>query len=204
MMKRRIFLLALVLTLTVSSVYAARLSQRQAALAEKLVRLHVVAASDSEHDQTVKLRVRDAVLQCVASLTERCTTTEQARTQIAGHLAEISRAANDCLRACGETATACVRLCEEAFDTRDYETFSLPAGRYTALRVEIGAATGHNWWCVVYPMLCLPATSDDFAEAAQAGGFSQDETAWMTEDTPRYRVRFKALEYLQRLLRIFQ
>ena len=203
-MKKRIFLLAMVLMLTVCSVYAAQTVRQQAALAEKLVRLHVVAASDSEHDQAVKLRVRDAVLQCVEKLVEGCTDAGQARARIAQQLPQIETAANRCLQACGEQKSACVSLRNEQFPTRTYETFALPAGVYAALRVEIGEAEGHNWWCVVYPALCTPAAAEDFEETAQAGGFSEEETQWLTESKPQYTLRFKSLEYLQKLFSLFR
>ena len=85
----------------------------------------------------------------------------------------------------------------ELFPTRDYETFSLPAGRYTALRVTIGEGQGHNWWCVVYPALCLSASAGELEAAAQAAGLSDGEIALITGESGGYELKFKALEWLE-------
>jgi len=140
-------------------------------LSEDLIRLHVVADSDSAEDQDIKLLVRDAVLRSLEQDLKNMASMEQARAYLQENLPRIQSIANDVLEAAGMDADAAVSLCREAFDTRTYDTFSLPAGVYESLRIVIGAGEGHNWWCVVFPSLCLPATSDGFAQAAQTAGF---------------------------------
>lgn len=195
MKKRTISLLLLfVCVLTVTG--CAVLQDQQQRMAEKLIRLHVVADSDAAEDQRVKLVVRDAVLAEAGAL---LTGASDARAAIAGGLSRLEDAANAALRAAGSSDTARVSFRRELFPTRDYSTFSLPAGVYPSLRVTIGAGAGHNWWCVIFPSLCTPATADGFEAAALAGGFSQAEIDLMTRAGEGYTVKFKSLELLQAL-----
>ncbi len=141
------------------SIYTADTLVRQRRLARKTVRLHVIANSDEAADQAQKLRVRDGVLACVSGLTADCETADDARECIAAHLPEIAEAAQRVLAGSGYDVT--VSLGPETYGTRDYASFSLPAGTYPSLRVQIGEAAGKNWWCVVFPTLCTAATSDE-------------------------------------------
>lgn len=164
-------------------------------LAEKTIRLHVVANSDSAEDQTQKLQVRDAVLEKVAQITETCSDAASAKREIALHIDEIREAAQK------ETAyDVQVRLGTEQFETRYYDTFTLPAGEYPALRVNLGKAQGHNWWCVVFPSLCTAATSDALERTAAVGGFDSEETELIEGGEEAYELRFKSFEWLQALL----
>jgi len=170
------------------------LTAEQRSLSSKIVRLHVVANSDSAADQAVKLQVRDAVL-------------AQTQTLLAGRedpvaalregLPQIETAANKALARAGDVHRAKASLGRELFPTREYETFSLPAGRYTALRVTIGEGDGHNWWCVVYPSICLSASAADFEQAAQAAGLTDGEIRLITEESDGYVLKFKAIELLE-------
>lgn len=162
-----LFLLAAVL-------FAVDVWQDKKALQENLIRLHIVANSDSPEDQAIKLQVRDAVIRHLQPKVEDLTNKEQAMAFIASHLAEVQAAANQVLAELGEDDRAVVSLGEEVFDTRKYDTFSLPAGVYDSLRIRIGEGKGKNWWCVVFPSLCVPATSDGFEESAVSAGFSED------------------------------
>lgn len=173
------------------------LTAQQRDLSQKLIRLHVVANSDTARDQEVKLKVRDAVL----AVTNRVTATHpgDARQALADSLPEIERAANACLAAQGSPERAAVTLRRELFPTREYGTFALPAGTYTALRVTIGEGEGHNWWCVVFPSLCMTASMDEFEEAAQTAGLTQDEIGLITEENGGYKLKFRTLELLERL-----
>ncbi len=195
-MKKRIISLVLlgisVLTVTACAALQAQ-SQR---MAEKIIRLHVVANSDSDVDQAVKLRVRDAVLREAQNVLSDASDAKQA---IAAQLPALEAAANAELRRQGSGDTACVSFRRELFPTRDYDTFSLPSGVYQSLRVTIGEGAGHNWWCVIFPSLCVPATADGFADAAAAGGFSDAEIGLMTRANGAYTVKFRSLELLQAL-----
>lgn len=167
-------------------------------LRQELIRLHIVAASDSEEDQMLKLRVRDAVVSSLREDLRSVTDTEQARAYLQENLFRIEEVANRALREAGCVDVARASLQLEEFDIRYYDTFTLPAGVYEALRITIGDGEGHNWWCVAFPSLCLGATVEEFEEAAYCAGFSDTLTGTLTgEDT--YEVRFFILDALGRL-----
>lgn len=198
-MKFKIFLWILLVFSAAVGIFALDSLLTQRALAAKTVRLHVVANSDSEDDQAQKLRVRDTVVNTVAALTADCTNAAQARQTIGEHLGEIEAAAQETLRGENSDYRVRVSLGTEQFETRRYDTFTLPAGQYPALRVNIGAAEGKNWWCVVFPSLCMAATSDAVRQCAEVGGYDGAESALVTGGEERYVVRFKTLEWLQKL-----
>lgn len=182
-------LVAAALTMTVTA-----LQQEQAALAEKLIRLHVVANSDSEMDQQLKLQVRDAVLNKAEQVVQYA---EDPAAALQAALPLLKETAETCLRKCGSTQAAEVSLKYERFPTRAYETFSLPAGVYPSLRIVLGEGKGHNWWCVVFPSVCLRAVSQVEAAAVSAG-FSEGEIHMITHPE-EYVFKFKILELLQQL-----
>ena len=171
------------------------ISDRQT-LNEELLRLHVVAASDSEADQAIKLRVRDAVINSISEDLAKIGDMEAAKQYIRENLPKIQRTANDTLKALGCTDEAVATLREELFDTRVYDTFTLPAGVYEALRITIGEGEGKNWWCVAFPTLCIPATSEGFEEVAAGAGFSETLTGTLEGE---YEIRFYLLDLLGRL-----
>ena len=193
--KSKQVILALALALAATAIVATALLREQQALSEKLIRLHVVANSDSEADQAVKLRVRDAVLAVTEPLMEGA---EDPYAALSDALPEIESAAADCLAALGVSDHVAVTLGPEAYPTRVYESFSLPAGQYTSLRVTIGAGEGHNWWCVVFPSICFAATSTDLESAAATAGFSDGEVQLITEPDS-YQLKFKAMEWVEQL-----
>lgn len=164
-------------------------------LNEELIRLHVVANSDSEEDQAVKIQVRDAVIASMEADLQKVADVEQARAYLLANLPKLQQVANDTLAAAGFPPDAVVSLCREAFDTRFYDTFTLPAGVYEALRITIGAGEGHNWWCVTFPGLCLPATTEGFAAEAVGAGFSDSLTGALTGEE-EYEIRFFLLDAL--------
>ena len=158
-----------------------------------VIRLHIIAASDTEEDQALKLSVRDAVLgvygSALTSYPDRDSAAEAAREMLPG----IRSLAEQTLREAGCDKPVSVTLTEEEYPTRDYETFSLPAGRYLSLRVLIGEAEGHNWWCVLYPPLCLDtATDGELLTDAEWGLLTENGGG-------HYRVKFKLLEWLKKV-----
>ena len=155
-MKKRYITAVCCLLAAVLTSLCASLQAQQQRLAEKLIRLHVVANSDTREDQRVKLLVRDAVLETADGLLRDAQNPEAA---LQTGLPELERAANEKLASLGCEETASVSLRRELFPTREYETFRLPAGVYRTLRVSIGQAGGHNWWCVMYPAMCIPLAS---------------------------------------------
>ena len=148
-------LLAFILTLA-AVLSTVSLEGTAAGLEEKVLRLHVLAASDSEDDQRLKLLARDAVMEYLSPLLADCGSREEAAAMAEEHLAQLARLAAD---AAGQCATAC--LVRENFPTREYGTFALPAGEYTALRIELNEGVGQNWWCVVFPPLCLAEAEEE-------------------------------------------
>lgn len=195
-MKKRVISIALLLGCVLMLVSASVLQTEQQRLSEKLIRLHVVANSDSAHDQQIKLRVRDAILEKAQPLLQDA---DDPRGGLEANLDELAQTAQTCLRELGENRTVRVRLGKELFPTREYETFALPAGVYESLRVTIGEGGGHNWWCVVFPSICLTASMDELELAAQTAGFSDGEIRLITGADEGFVLKFRALELLQRL-----
>ncbi len=195
-MKKRILSAALALLSALVLLGGYALTAEQRALSEKLVRLHVVANSDAEADQAVKLQVRDAVLEEAERVLDGA---EDPIAALQEALPEIEAAAERTLDEAGSPDHAVATIGRELFPTRDYETFSLPAGTYTSLRVTIGAGQGHNWWCVVYPSLCMSASMDEFERAAQTAGLTEGEIGLITESSEGYVLKFKSMELLERL-----
>ena len=193
-MKRHLRRIALLL-FAVICVYGWGIATDSQALRDQLLRLHVVGASDSKEDQDVKLLVRDAVLQSLEEGLEDVKDVDAAMDYVARMLPKVETAANRCLAAAGFDDTVSVSLTEEAFPTREYDTFSLPAGIYKALRVVIGEGEGQNWWCVVFPQLCA-GTEAEFVETASVAGMSEELTAALEGD---YEIRFWLLEKLGQL-----
>ena len=190
--------LALFLGVAAAMLAGAWLSGQQRALAGELVRLHVVGASDSEEDQSIKLQVRNAVLAQAEPWLEGVTTQEEAREILSGHLEELARTGAEVSQ--GDAIT--VELVEnEWFPTKEYTDFALPAGRYTALKVIVGEGKGHNWWCVVFPPLCMGSVSEVVQEV---GGFSSGQVRLITGESEGYVVKFRVLELWNSLTQIFQ
>lgn len=167
-----------------------------AGLPENVVRLHVVANSDSEKDQAVKLKVRDAVLAEAAKWCENSSSMEETTAALCVHAEAIRTAANRTLLENGFSETASVQVTDAYFPTRDYGDFSLPAGKYRTLRVTIGKGEGKNWWCVVFPALCLPAAEKRGEDPLAFLPGSQREAV---ENPKKYRVSFKAVEIYEQL-----
>ena len=170
----------------------------QQEISDKVVRLHVVANSDSEEAQALKLRVRDAILARTTALLEASDDRSEAEGLIRGQLLELENIAAREITAAGYDYSVEARLAELDFPTREYESFTLPAGNYLALQVVIGEGEGKNWWCVVFPPLCTAAAAEVPASAL-AAGFSEEEVRLITEEDRGYVLKFKTLEWLEML-----
>ena len=190
--------LALLLGVATAILAGAWLSGQQRALAGELVRLHVIGASDSEEDQAIKLRVRDAVLAEAGPLLEGATTREEAEQILGTHLEELARAGAEASQGAEVTAQIAADVW---FPTKEYTDFSLPAGRYTALKIIIGEGEGRNWWCVVFPPLCMGSVSEVTREA---GSFTPGQVSLITGESEGYVVKFRALELWNRLAEFFR
>ena len=180
-MKRiKAFWLALAIGLGISMTLCCVQAASQRQLSLKLIRLHILANSDSEEDQAVKLKVRDAVLKAGIDIPPD---------QVA--LKKLEEAAESCLADNGYDMEASASYEDIFIDTRDYDGFSLPAGYYKAVRIVIGEGKGRNWWCVVYPSLCT-----GFAEAEASGVLTDDELSYIKKEGEKYIFRFKIQEII--------
>lgn len=190
MMKMKNWEIALLCSVIMTIVYCATPAYGQQRLAQKLTRLHVIANSDTAEDQALKLHVRDAVLESAGENTE-----DMKKQDITPAFLENLRAsAQQEVYKQGSLDKVRVEKTKMYFSTRDYETFSLPAGYYDAVRVSIGLAEGHNWWCVMLPPLCEPASTDELEEVAASAGITPDEVRYITRDGTKYQVKFKLAE----------
>jgi len=165
-------------------------------LSDKVVRLHVLANSDSEEDQALKLKVRDRLLAYTEPLLEGAADRREAESLLRGQLLELERIAREEILAQGYDYGVTVQLEDTMFPTREYEGFTLPAGKYLALRVLIGEGAGQNWWCVVFPPLCAAAAAD-VPETALAAGLSHDQVGLITEENSGYVLKSKLVEFWQ-------
>ena len=184
--------------LAVVVVWMGMLLMDRQTLRQELVRLHVVAASDSAEDQSVKLRLKDAVVESLKSDLEKLQSAQEATAYLQENLPRIEALANRILRDVGSADVANASIGMEEFPVRDYETFSLPSGIYQTLRITIGEGKGQNWWCVAFPGLCLPATASGFEEAASCAGLSDGLIATLEEESD-YEIRFWLLDAIGRL-----
>ena len=194
----RIVELALLLGTAVFLLTGAWALNIQRDLADRVVRLHVLANSDSEEDQALKLLVRDAVLERATALLEQTESRAEAEVLLRESLPELETIAEETVRANGYSYAVTAELEDTSFPTKEYDGFSLPAGEYLALRILIGEGAGQNWWCVVFPPLCT-AASADVPETALAAGFTEDQVGLMTEEDSGYVLKFKAVEWWEQL-----
>ena len=202
------FCIAIVAILVILFVVSYLPVHGEEAIYDTVVRLHVLANSDSEEDQALKLRVRDAVLEVTTPLVEGCGTQAEAIAAIEGGMEDIRAAAQRVIDDVGRTDDVSVLLGEEEYPTRTYDSCCFPAGEYVSLRVCIGEAEGQNWWCVLFPPLCLTAASASASdaegneEAFISVGLNRDQYGIITEtQNTKYKIRFKLLETVEGWLR---
>ena len=195
---RRVLELALGLGLAAALIWGNISLHRQQALADRVVRLHILANSDSEEDQALKLQVRDRVLDRAAEILTESADRAAAEHALRAALPELESLAADEIALRGYDYPVTAELADTAFPTREYDGFALPAGRYLALRLVIGAGEGHNWWCVVFPPLCT-AVSSDLAQTAMAAGLTEDDVQLITESESGYVLKFKSIELWESL-----
>lgn len=179
-------------------------SVTQRALADEVLRLHVVANSDSDADQAVKLQVRDAILTAATPYLDGVNGQEQAEQALEPHLSELAQAGAAVLGEAGMDYPITVTITDQWFPTKEYTDFALPAGTYRSLQVVLGQGQGHNWWCVVYPPLCLGSVSEESVETSASGVLSQDQISLISGQDGEYVLRFKVLEWWDSLVRYVQ
>lgn len=164
---------------------------------ENTLRLHILANSDSPADQALKLKIRDAVLSHSGELFSGCDTRQKMVGAAQEQLSDIQRIAEQTAMHNGYDLPVTVSVTDMFFETRRYDNVLLPAGTYTAVRIELGEAAGKNWWCVLYPPLCVSAAQTGFTEEeAQIS-----DSLLQQEKLPRYRVRLAVVEWWESLCR---
>lgn len=166
-----------------------------------VLRLHVIANSDSDADQELKLKVRDRVLSEVADILDGYENFDDALSVISKkkNLDRITNAARQTVADEGYSYTVTVSVGEERYPKKNYESLCFPSGVYTSLKVEIGESDGQNWWCVLFPRLCLGAALGDSRneDCFIQAGFTPEQYRTVTEaDEPKYQVKFKILEII--------
>ena len=165
-------------------------------LKEDMLRLHIIAQSDSAADQALKLAVRDRILELSAEWAGFSDDKQAVMTHLAGHLYDIEAAAGEVILENGCYLSVKAELSRGFFDTRVYDGKIVPAGWYDALRVTVGEGAGKNWWCVLYPPLCLPAAE---GEAVLDSTFTAEEKAVLSSP-PRYKICFLTVELAEKFL----
>lgn len=158
-----------------------------------VLRLHVLANSDSAEDQQLKLKVRDALLEKGKNIFDGSVTKENAEEKIEKEKELLIETAKEVIEENGFDYDVKITITDEFFTTRTYENITLPAGRYKALRVLIGESSGQNWWCVMFPPLCIPTAQPDMNLF-----FTEDEIR-LVESDPKYEPRFKIIEIYENI-----
>ncbi len=153
-----------------------------------VLRLHVIANSDSQEDQQLKLKVRDALLKEGKNIFNGSVTRENAEEKIRKEKEKLEDTAKTVIKENGFDYNVEITVTEEFFNTRTYEKVTLPAGKYMAVRVLIGESAGKNWWCVMFPPLCIPAAQTDI------NLFLDEKEVRLVETNPKYEPRFKIVE----------
>lgn len=191
---RHIFLLILIFLVLFSTLFVDGVVNEQRTLASKIVRLHIIANSDSAEDQEIKLFVRDQVNTYLSDLLSDVTDKNEAVECINRNRTEITGIASDALAVYNSKYTVNVKIADECYPTREYDGFSLPAGEYTSLQIEIGEAEGKNWWCVAFPPICFSAATDELLSEMN---FSESEIEFISCDGNETVFKFRILEYIE-------
>ena len=174
----------------------------EAGIYDRVIRLHVLAASDSERDQALKLTVRDEILKSAQTVLKNAKDRTEAEQLLRAALPELEQVAEDTLAEAGAPNSVTVTLGQEAYPTREYEHLAFPAGEYLSLRVMIGEAQGQNWWCVLFPPLCLTAATEraETEAVCLSAGLTGEQYRMIADtDETKYKLRFKILEVAQEL-----
>jgi stage II sporulation protein R len=196
--KTQILEISLLIGLLAAVLWCVWSLRSQQALSDKVVRLHILANSDSAGDQALKLEVRDVILARAEEILRASEDREEAEQALRAELPALKALAAQEIQAKGYDYPVTAELRQTAFPTREYDGFTLPAGTYLALRVVIGAGEGHNWWCVVFPPLCAQTTTD-LAQTAMAAGLSDSDVGLITEENSGYVLKFKSIELWEQL-----
>ena len=176
-----------------------RFEARCEELRNGVLRLHIIANSDSKEDQNLKLAVRDEILQNGVDIFKNCDTVDDAILTADSNIDKINQIVEKVIKEKGFDYGAKVSVGDKYFDTREYDEFTLPAGTYKSLIVDLGEAKGKNWWCVVFPCVCVPTASD----SSLTDSVSYD-AANMAKNAPKYEIKFKSIEIYEQFKKYLQ
>jgi stage II sporulation protein R len=160
------------------------------------LRFHVLANSDSEEDQKLKLAVKDAVILHISEEMNQCKTKAEAEKFIVENKTEIEDVAKAVITAHGAEHTVNLTLTREYYPRRTYGDVTLPAGEYSSVRILLGEAEGQNWWCVLFPQVCTDTATPAEERLSQAGFTSAQIRLLTGEEKPTYKIKFKIVELL--------
>lgn len=191
-----VFSVALALYMSFSCTY---FSASAEGVRESVVRLHILANSDSAEDQQVKLKVRDALLRKNTSLLTEGVNTENAREYFENSKDELLKTAQAVLKENGFDYGVRITLEKEYFETRKYGDLTFPAGEYMALRVVLGKGEGHNWWCVMFPPLCVPAADGIETDEKNTADYFPRSGEELINGGRKYVIKFKVLEIFEEI-----
>lgn len=166
-------------------------------LQENVLRMHILANSDSPEDQELKLKVRDALLENSKDIFGDCNNIDEAEKLVTEKLELIQQIAEDVIAENGYEYPVKAELTNMQFDDRTYDNLIMPSGYYDAIRITIGNAEGHNWWCVMYPAMCVSAVTNDNNNVADE--YFNDTTMDMLENHDKYELKFKCVEWLENI-----
>ena len=165
---------------------------------QNVLRLHIIANSDSKEDQELKLKIRDKILSESKEIFEESQNLEMAIQNANVNLGKIEEIANAVIKEEGFSYKATARIGDSFFETREYDDFTLPAGTYKSLIIDVGKGNGKNWWCVIFPEICLPASGEvSLAKTVGQGGVD------IAESPNRYILRFKIVEVYEKIKNLF-
>lgn len=195
---------ALLSGVVVASLMGTYLNREQRELSDSIIRLHVIANSDSQADQQLKYQVRDRILTEAAALYQPGDDLVQVRKSMEDNLSLLAQAGREVVEEQGYDYPVSAALERTWFPTKKYTDFALPAGNYTALRIVVGEGKGENWWCVAFPPLCLGSVSETVDEAAAAGNFTPEQVSLITGESGGYVIKFKAMELWEEFKKMWE
>ena len=191
---KRDFVIAMLAALLFSMIFSlAGFEAKCEDLKQNILRLHILANSDSAEDQAIKLKIRDEILKQSNGLFETAGNKEETIKLVNENTDFLKEIAQNVLISEGKNQPVSISVGKAYFDTRVYDDFTLPAGEYEAVKVLIGKAEGKNWWCVMFPSMCVPAAEKEhkLTEAVS------EKSAEIAENAPRYEMRFKVIEWYE-------
>ncbi|MBQ3006240.1 MAG: stage II sporulation protein R [Clostridia bacterium] len=195
-MKRNRLEISLAIALVISIVFSlVGFDNECEKIRDSVLRLHILANSDSPEDQQVKLMVRDALLASGTEIFSGKTNVSDAEEILSNEKEKLVETANKVLKENGFDYIAEIGFAEEYFTTRTYENYTLPAGKYRAIKVVLGEGEGHNWWCVMFPPLCLPAAAGN----TEIDLYLTKESGQIIRSKPQYEIRFKLIEVIENI-----